>query len=134
MARLNPTIRPCTKHNNPAHVEADIQGEFILAPECGCFMETNVFDSLEDAVQWWNDRPYLDSLMQDYILEVDKGRQWKKMFEGMLGVVEGLSKVFTTMTETKSISILALEGARVMAQQAMKLIEEYRNSDLSKEG
>lgn len=132
MARLNPIVRPCNKHNNPAHIEADIQGEFILASECGCYMETNMFDSLADAVNWWNDRPYLDSLMGDYIAEVEKGRKWKKMFESLMGVVESLARVFTSMAESRSISVIALEQARGTSKLALEMIEEYRASDLAK--
>lgn len=65
VARLNPTVRGCWKHNNPAHIEiTNDMGEIIFAPECGCYQETRDFNSLEEAVNWWNDRPYVDELLK----------------------------------------------------------------------
>lgn len=69
--RLSPSLRGCLRHNNPARIETDLQGDYIISPECGCYMETAEFDSLDDAVSWWNERPYQDRL-EELVQEVER--------------------------------------------------------------
>lgn len=124
--RLNPTVRGCIKHNNKAQIEADMQGEVILAVECGCYMDCNTFDSLEEAVNWWNERPYVDELVRDYASEFGANRFLRLELDEFVATLERISQVFVKMASTNSISIIDLERTRSMTVRALDQVKAYR--------
>ena len=45
--------------------------EFYICPECGIYFDSENFDDIEEAIKWWNERPYIDSLL-DRIAELEE--------------------------------------------------------------
>lgn len=73
--KLQKTLRHCVKHNNPAEIVEDwIRGDHIISVECGCWLESNGFSDMQEMVAFWNDRPYVDGLLER-IEELERAKE-----------------------------------------------------------
>ncbi len=55
-------VRECTKCGAEMCLES-VDTEFYLCPECGTYFDDEYFDSMEEAIKYWNKRPYIDNLI-----------------------------------------------------------------------
>lgn len=106
IARLNQTVKPCEKHNSPAAL--DEEGAWIVADPCGCVMLCTQFDSVEEAIAFWNERPYVESLMADYIQEVTEGYELTKRYRVLRQRAVMMALLLHNMQKNNSVSITDL--------------------------
>jgi hypothetical protein len=60
---LSGTLRTCPTHGNRAHIEKGYEGDLsIMALECGCWLEAQYYNSIDECVAAWNNQPQIDAL------------------------------------------------------------------------
>jgi hypothetical protein len=60
---LSGTLRTCPTHGNRAHIEKGYEGDLsIMALECGCWLEAQYYDSIDECVDAWNNQPQIDRI------------------------------------------------------------------------
>lgn len=60
---LSGSLRTCPTHGNAATIDKGYEGDLsILAVECGCWLQAEYYDSIDECVGEWNKQPQVDAL------------------------------------------------------------------------
>lgn len=60
---LSKSLRVCAIHGNPASINSGYESELsILADPCGCWLQAEYYDSIDECVEAWNKQPRIDAM------------------------------------------------------------------------
>lgn len=60
---LSKSLRVCAIHGNPASINNGYESELsILADPCGCWLQAEYYDSIDECVEAWNKQPRIDAM------------------------------------------------------------------------
>ena len=127
LTKLEMQLKPCVRHNNPARIELMV--DQIVCKYCYCYMKLADWGTWEEAVEQWNDRPAIDSLVKGYAEEIKANGTLRARMRVLVEQGEIMANVIVEMRARKVVYLPDQERAYLSANWFRQLAKEGKTGE-----